>query len=95
MTTRSWEAKCRRCGRCCYEKVEFEGTVYYTDQPCEYLDLATRLCTVYPRRHERRPDCAPLTPRLLRQGLLPADCPYVATIPGYCGPQLWEEDEIT
>ena len=92
MTTRGWEAKCRRCGRCCFEKIEFEGTVYYTDVPCEHLDPETRLCRVYARRHAVRPDCAPLSPRLLRRGLLPGDCPYVAGIAGYVGPQLWEEE---
>lgn len=89
---RSWEEKCRRCGRCCYEKIEYEGDVIYTDIPCEYLDLQTRRCAVYPHRHQARPGCAPLTDATLRQGILPADCPYVADIPGYRAPKLWSED---
>ena len=93
MATREWEAKCRRCGRCCYEKIEFEGEVYYTDEPCEFLDPDTRLCRVYERRQTLRADCAALTPRLVRRRWLPADCPYVADIVGYVGPHLWDDGE--
>jgi uncharacterized cysteine cluster protein YcgN (CxxCxxCC family) len=87
-----WENRCRRCGRCCYEKIDFEGEIYYTDEPCEFLDPATNLCRVYADRHVKKPDCSPLTPRQLRRGLLPADCPYVASIPGYKPPLLWDEE---
>ncbi len=72
-----WEKICKRCGRCCYEKVEFEGEVYYTDDPCEHLDLETRLCRVYSDRCAVREGCVALTPQLVLRGLLPDDCPYV------------------
>ncbi|ORJ63310.1 hypothetical protein [Geothermobacter hydrogeniphilus] len=85
-----WEQICRRCGRCCYEKIEFEGEVYYTDQPCPYLDLETRLCTVYDRRSRVKPDCMPLSPRVLGMGVLPDDCPYVAGRDNYPAPHLWD-----
>ncbi|MGE4543949.1 MAG: hypothetical protein AB7D06_07555 [Pedobacter sp.] len=75
-----WEKICRRCGQCCYEKVEFEGEIYYTDDPCEYLDLETRLCRVYPDRCAVRKGCVALTPKLVLQGLLPDECPYVKYI---------------
>lgn len=88
----AWEERCRRCGRCCYEKIEFGGEVFYTDIPCEFLDPQTRLCTVYPSRHRRRPGCAPLTEAHLRRGILPADCPYVADIPDYKAPRMWEAE---
>jgi len=90
---RAWDAICRRCGRCCYEKIEFEGEIYYTPAPCPYLDPESRLCRVYPERHLVKPDCAPLTRKILAAGVLPADCPYVAGIPDYRPPQLWPEDE--
>src|SRR5512133_2079866 len=90
-----WEAKCRRCGRCCYEKIEFDGKVYYTDIPCNRLDLATRLCSVYVDRDRRRSGCRRLTPELIQQGLLPGDCPYVAGIDDYHPPQLWDEKKRT
>ncbi len=89
---RSREDICQRCGRCCYEKVEFEGVVYYTDVPCERLDPLSRLCTVYETRHTARPGCTPLTPRTIRQGILPADCPYVAGIEDYPAPHLFEPE---
>lgn len=90
---KDWEKRCLRCGRCCYEKIAFGGEVYYTATPCEKLDLATNLCTVYEKRHRVRQGCAPLTGRVLRQGILPADCPYVADIPDYPAPHLWDLEE--
>ena len=93
MSSPDWEAICLRCGRCCYEKIDFEGRIYYTDLPCQFLDLEIRTCKVYPSRHRHRPDCAKLTPELVGMGLLPCDCPYVAGVPDYQAPLLWEEDE--
>ncbi|ALC16500.1 hypothetical protein DSOUD_1722 [Desulfuromonas soudanensis] len=90
--TRHWEDLCRRCGRCCYEKLDYEGEIHYTDTPCRCLDLQTRLCTVYPERHSARPGCTPITPENAARGILPADCPYVAGIPGYRPPRLWDDD---
>lgn len=86
-----WEAKCQCCARCCYEKIEFEGEIYYTDIPCEKLDLDTRRCTVYADRSIRRPGCVRLTPALVTQGFLPADCPYVANLPNYVAPNPADE----
>ena len=91
MTREEWEAKCKCCARCCYEKIEFEEEVYYTDIPCEMLDLETLRCTVYADRNIRRPGCVRLTPELVTQGFLPADCPYVADIPDYVAPIPFDE----
>ena len=88
-----WEAVCQRCGRCCFEKIEFEGEIYYTATPCPYLDLDTRLCRVYSERHRLKPDCAPLKPEILKAGMLPQDCPYVAGLPDYRAPRLWPDEE--
>jgi len=87
-----WEALCRRCGRCCYEKIDFHGVIYYTDLPCEYLDLETRLCRVYPTRQKVRKGCVKLTRTALDKGFLPGDCPYVADIENYSAPRLFDED---
>ncbi len=84
---------CRRCGQCCYEKVEFQGQIYYTPTPCEWLDLKSSLCTVYADRQKVRPGCVKLTPRLIARGILPADCPYVAEIESYRPPHLWQDEE--
>lgn len=83
-----WEARCRRCGRCCYEKIEDEDGIHYTDVACEKLDLTSRQCTVYATRETSRPGCRILTPALVRRGLLPSDCPYVADVTNYQPPRL-------
>ena len=88
----SWDDICKRCGRCCYEKVEYAGEVFYTDVPCDRLDPVTRLCTVYSDRHRVRPGCVQLTPEIIRRGVLPADCPYVQGVAGYRAPHLWPND---
>ena len=88
-----WEARCRRCGRCCYEKIDYNGRIHYTDEPCEMLDPKTLLCTVYDNRHLQRPGCKALTPEVLQRGIMPADCPYVTDIEDYPPPLLFGESE--
>lgn len=87
---KDWESVCRRCGRCCYEKIDFEGHIYYTELPCEFLDRDTNLCRVYPERDSQRPGCVRLTQKSLPKGFLPADCPYVAGIKNYPAPIMPE-----
>lgn len=74
----AWEDICEQCGRCCYEKLEYRGKIFYTTTPCPHLDKKTRLCRIYSSRFSRYPDCTQLTPELAQAGILPADCPYVA-----------------
>lgn len=90
MSNTDWDDRCCRCGRCCYEKIEHEDRIYYTDVPCEHLDLESRLCRIYPSRHQLKPECLPLSPDNLQWGVLPDDCPYVADITDYKAPQLFE-----
>ena len=89
----AWEALCQRCGRCCYEKIEYEGEIYYTDKPCEKLDVASGLCNVYQNRHLARPGCTALTPEIIRQGIMPSDCPYVSRVGSCKAPHPWAGDE--
>lgn len=79
MDKEAWEAICRKCGKCCYEKVDLGGGVIrYLDEPCEHLDLETRLCKVYEKRHEVEPDCISLTEVIVRHiHWLPPECAYV------------------
>ncbi|MGK2944026.1 MAG: hypothetical protein ACSLFC_04725 [Desulfuromonadales bacterium] len=90
---RGWEAVCCKCGRCCYEKIDFEGRIYYTDIPCEFLDLETSLCRVYAERDSQRPGCIRLTQKHIKSGFLPADCPYVAGIKNYPAPIMKDEPD--
>lgn len=87
-----WDSICCRCGRCCYEKIDFEGRIYYTDLACEFLDPATKLCRVYAERDKKRPGCVRLDSGSVREGFLPADCPYVADVDDYQAPCLIEDD---
>ncbi len=34
-----WEEICEHCGRCCYEKYEYRGKIFYSHKPCQYLAL--------------------------------------------------------
>ena len=88
-----WESICCRCGRCCYEKVDFEGRIYYTELPCEFLDTETNLCRVYTERDFKRPGCVRLTDEILPKGIMPADCPYVSDIDNYPAPTLLDDGD--
>lgn len=73
-----WENLCKRCGLCCFEKIENErGTIFFTQTPCRYLDVVTRECKVYGRRFLINPECVKLTPALVREiRWLHDDCGY-------------------
>ncbi len=74
----TWENLCKKCGLCCFEKIEDEqGTIFFTSIPCRYLDVVTRECRIYPRRFEIYPDCIKLTEDLVRKlPWLHDDCGY-------------------
>ncbi len=79
MNRDQWEAICKRCGRCCYEKVDLGGgMIHYTNEPCAHLDTETNLCKVYDKRGEVEPDCITLTEHLVRKlHWLPEECAYL------------------
>jgi len=83
-----WDAICVRCGRCCYEKIDFNGKIFYTSQPCVQLDPVSHACRVYRQRDQVQSDCQRLTPENISAGFLPADCPYVHKIANYSAPIL-------
>lgn len=82
MNNEQWEALCKRCGKCCYEKINLGGgIVRYTNEPCKYLDTETKLCKVYANRTVVEPDCITLTPQIVREiNWMPEDCAYVEYI---------------
>jgi uncharacterized cysteine cluster protein YcgN (CxxCxxCC family) len=92
LTISQWESLCERCARCCYEKIDFNGRIFYTKKPCDQLDLKTGLCRVYTERDQVRSDCQRLTPEVVAAGILPADCPYAQRIENYEGPSMEEEE---
>lgn len=89
--TVEWEQLCQRCGRCCYEKIDYDGRIFYTDQPCPHLDLGSMQCRIYDQRAQLHPECVQLTHELIDAGILPADCPYVRGRDDYNAP-LIEDD---
>lgn len=76
------EALCRRCGKCCYEKLIVDGHVFTARKPCPYLDVKTNLCMAYEKRFEVNARCLTV-PQGIELGIFPADCPYVRDLPGY------------
>jgi uncharacterized protein len=77
-----WDAICRKCGRCCYEKIDLgAGVIRYTDEPCIHLDTETNLCKIFHNRSEVEPDCISLTEHLVRTlHWLPEECAYLEYI---------------
>ncbi|MEI6214666.1 MAG: YkgJ family cysteine cluster protein [Desulfuromonadales bacterium] len=75
---RQWDIICRRCGECCFEKIEDErGNILYTRTACRYLDVNSRRCKIFKRRFEINPGCVKLTPELVQSlRWLPRDCGY-------------------
>ena len=79
-----WDSYCKRCGLCCFEKIEDErGNIFYTQTPCRYLDVVSRKCKIFERRFEIYTSCIKLTPELVRTlRWLPPDCGYRKTVAG-------------
>jgi hypothetical protein len=74
-----WDAICRKCGSCCYEKDMGSGAVVTNWRaPCRFLDESTRLCTVYEKRFRACPECRKMTiAHALLAPYLPSTCGYV------------------
>ena len=88
------EALCRRCGRCCYEKLILDGRVFTTRKPCPHLDETTKQCVVYERRFQVNPRCLTVE-QGIQLGVFPAECPYVRDLPDYLpAEEGWLDDDI-
>ena len=74
-----WEALCDGCAQCCRLRFRDSGSnqVVATTLVCALLDIPSRRCTKYPKRHELVPDCVELTPTTARTfDWLPETCAY-------------------
>ena len=82
-TTDEWETLCKGCGNCCFEKIEDEqGTIFYTQTACRYLDVVSRQCRIYDNRFIINPECVKLTAELVPTlRWLPRDCGYLVAPP--------------
>jgi uncharacterized cysteine cluster protein YcgN (CxxCxxCC family) len=85
MASTAGESACHKCGRCCYAKFRVGPVVVNTGLPCRYLDVRTKLCTVYGRRHELNPDCLTVEEGIAL-GVFPRGCPYVRGVASYRAP---------
>ena len=90
-----WEGLCTKCGKCCTEKVDIDGTIYISKKYCRFLDLVSKECTVYEKRFEAEPGCMEVEAGI-KVGIFPSDCPYIEGIEGYKpAVEEWDDPQIT
>ena len=77
---------CLQCGRCCYHCSVSEDKLVRTDVPCKYLNTVSHLCEKYLDRFWLDVVCLTIQ-EATRQRVLPSDCPYVADVADYAGPE--------
>lgn len=77
-TDAEWEALCARCGRCCFESRATDTGWKHTSIPCRYLDDFDRTCKVYGNRFQAEEYCIRVSPAVVKQGVMPQGCAYVA-----------------
>ncbi len=95
VNNRNDPARCRRCGRCCTEKLVVDDEVVMVPAVCKYLDVETMLCTQFDRRFDLDVHCLTVEEGLAAQAF-PADCPYVVDRDDYVPPRedWWTVPEI-
>ncbi len=79
---KNWDDLCNRCGKCCFERyVARDGYVFINySAPCEFLNLDTHLCTVFPERFRVCSHCGKVNLWVvLFNDSLPLDCAYRTT----------------
>lgn len=93
ITSTQWEAHCRQCGLCCFEKyTDGNGRHRTTRIACRYLDVVTRQCRVYQKRFTTGEICLKLTPEIVSQAdWLPEECAYRILLAAHPDLQLVEE----
>lgn len=92
--TASWEKACDNCGKCCFEKVNKNGSwvIDYT-KPCKFLKFVGHRseCTVYEKRFDKCPTCVTVPEAITRKSL-PSSCAYIKSLPQYLAPIDKRED---
>ena len=78
MTHQEWELLCDGCGKCCLNKLDIEGKIYFTCVKCRFLDSKSCLCRIYENRFAKVPDCRNVNFAALKERpkWLPKTCAY-------------------
>jgi len=76
---KKWEAKCKRCGLCCYEKIITDEFLFIDlDSSCSFLDKKTNNCNIYSYRFKKQKRCRRVNIfRVVFSKALPEECGYV------------------
>lgn len=85
MSKDEWEALCDGCGKCCLNKIEIKGKVYFTNAHCRFLDCKSCLCKIYEHRFKIVHDCRDINLEAVREKprWLPKTCAYWLLDNGY------------
>lgn len=79
LTDEEWEQICMRCGKCCLNKYEEDGLIYFSNQACQFLDIKKCRCSCYAERQDKTGHtCKKVDMHLLENeiDLLPPTCAY-------------------
>ena len=78
MSAQEWELLCDGCGKCCLNKLEIEGKIYFTCVKCRFLDSKSALCRIYENRFAKVKDCRSVNLEALKERprWLPKTCAY-------------------
>ena len=74
-----WESLCDGCGKCCLNKIEYEGEskIFFTNVSCKLFNIETCRCSDYKNRLNKVKDCIKLSiDNLNYLDELPDTCAY-------------------
>ncbi len=79
MSKREWELLCDGCGKCCLNKLEIKGKIYFTNTYCRFLNTKSCLCKIYTHRFQKVNDCRDINTSTIREKprWLPKTCAYI------------------
>jgi len=85
MNKTEWELLCDGCGKCCLNKLDIDGEIFFTCVSCRFLDAKSCLCRIYENRFEKVPGCRNMTLNTVRETprWLPKTCAYWLLDNGY------------
>ena len=85
MNQTEWELLCDGCGKCCLNKLECKGKIYFTNVHCRFLNPKNCLCRIYQNRFEAVKDCRNIDLKAIRESprWLPKTCAYWLLDNGY------------